>query len=75
MTNEHSGVNISVDPDEALERDFPALSERVEAMVGRGVSRDAAFMVAALLEVADALVLGGECDHVGEDEDEIGGEP
>lgn len=35
MTNEHSGVNISVDPDEALERDFPALSERVEAMVGR----------------------------------------
>lgn len=75
MANEHSSVNISVDPDEALERDFPALSERVEAMAGRGVSRETAFVVAALLEIADALVLGGECDHVGEDEDEIGGEP
>lgn len=55
------------DPEAQLDSDFPALASRVDAMVARGVSLEAAYMVAALLEVSDALTLAdGEDD--GEDE-------
>lgn len=56
------------DPEAQLDSDFPALASRVDAMVARGVSLEAAYMVAALLEVSDALVLGAEDD--GEDDGE-----
>lgn len=54
---DESRVVMTEDPQEQLDADFPALASRVDAMTGRGVSLEAAYLVAALLEVSDALTL------------------
>lgn len=67
---DESRVVMTEDPQEQLDADFPALASRVDAMTGRGVSLEAAYLVAALLEVSDALTLAdGEDD--GDSEDEV----
>ena len=69
--NDDSRVLMVEDPEAQLDSDFPVLASRVDAMVARGVSLEAAYMVAALLEVSDALVLSAAADD-GEDDGDGG---